>query len=172
MKTVITKRNIRKIIRSIGKQVTRDYSKIVSNENPLVVIGVLNGCFVFMADLIRELKIPIRTEFIIVKSYKDNLPSKDINVILDLKYDIKDKHILIVEDIIDSGKTFQKILELLESRSPSSIKICTLLDKEFNREVPIKIDYCGKKLKKTKFVFGYGMDDNEIKRNLSGIYTI
>jgi hypoxanthine phosphoribosyltransferase len=160
VKKLISEKIIKKRIKELGKKITRDYKN-----KKLVVIGILKGSFIFMSDLIREIKLPLNLDFVIASSYgKGKTPGK-IKLIMDIKLDIKDKDVLLVEDIIDTGKTVNYLIELFKKRKPRSIRICSLLDKPSRRIEETHIDYLGFVVP-NKFVVGYGIDFNENYRNL------
>ena len=162
---LLTKEQLDDICKRLGKQITEDYKG-----KKLYVISILKGAFVFLADLIRYIENDIEVDFMAVSSYKNSTETSGRPQIrLDLSDPIKGKDVLIVEDILDSGVTLFHIKNMLMSRSPESIKICALLDKEEGRheEVKdkIKADYYGSKIE-NQFVVGYGLDYDEKYRNL------
>jgi hypoxanthine phosphoribosyltransferase len=143
-----------------------------ANKTPLL-IGVLNGSFIFMADLVKELSIPCETAFVKVASYHGGTTStRSIRTDLDLVTDIKNRHIIIVEDIIDTGHTIQYLVNKFRDGSPASVSICTLLLKPDALEVNIpELKYTGFEIP-NEFVVGYGLDYKELGRNLKGIYRM
>jgi len=144
--------------------------KDFKNENePLIVIGLLKGSIVFMADLIREIKLPLEIDFIEASSYGEGTQSsREVKILKDLRSTISGKNVLVVEDIIDSGFTLKKVLQILGSRNPKKISLCTLLDKPERREVEVDVQYIGFEIP-NEFVVGYGLDYNENYRNLEYI---
>lgn len=135
----------------------------------LVVIGVLKGAFIFMADLVRHFDMPCVIDFIGLSSYGSGTDSSGkIKITKDIEVDISGKHVLIVEDIIDTGGTLSFLMDRLRNRRPSSLKVCVFLDKKGRREVEFEVDYTGF-LIDGGFVVGYGLDFNEMYRNLSEI---
>jgi len=140
------------------------------HKTPLLV-GVLNGSFIFMADLVKELTIPCETAFVKVASYYGGTAStRSIRTDLDLKYDIKDRHIILMEDIIDTGHTMRYLVNMLVESNPASIAICTLLLKPDALETNIpELRYTGFEIS-NEFVVGYGLDYQELGRNLKGIF--
>ncbi|MGI6365801.1 MAG: hypoxanthine phosphoribosyltransferase [Bacillota bacterium] len=139
----------------------RDYA----GKKPLLIC-VLKGALMFMADLTRAMKISLELDFMAVSSYGVSTKSSGVvRILKDLETSIEGRHVLIVEDIIDSGLTLKYLLQNLESRKPASLKICTLLDKPSRRQVDLKPDYCGFEIE-DKFVVGYGLDFAEEYRNL------
>jgi hypoxanthine phosphoribosyltransferase len=152
---------IRERIAELGRQITLD-----NQGKSLVLIGVLKGAAIFMADLIREIHLPIEFDFVAISSYgADTKTSGIVRLIKDSDISLQDRHIIIVEDIVDTGLTLRYLLEVLQSRQPTSLKVCALLNKPSQRSTPIQIDYCGFELL-DQFVVGYGLDINERYRNL------
>ena len=145
----------------IAQEITRDYAG-----KEIVLISVLRGSFVFMADLCRRIDLPCTIDFMSVSSYGSGTSSTgQVQITKDLSGDISGKHILVVEDILDSGNTLSYLLKLLEQRKPASIRLCTLLDKPERRVKPVEVHYSGFTIPDA-FVVGYGLDYNERYRNL------
>ena len=162
-KQLITKEEIRKRLAELGKEITEDFK---GENEPLIVVGLLKGSIVFMADLIREIKLPLEIDFIEASSYGEGTQSsREVKILKDLRSTISGKNVLVVEDIIDSGFTLKKVLQLLGSRNPKKVSLCTLLDKPERREVEIDVQYIGFEIP-NEFVVGYGLDFNENYRNL------
>ncbi len=154
-------------IAELGKEISRDYQ----NEN-LHLICILRGGIIFLSDLMRNITVPNTVDFMAVSSYGVTRQSTgQVRITLDLKDDIQDRHVLLVEDIVDSGYTIASVLEFLKTRHPKSLRVCTLLNKPERREVEVPIDYCGFVIP-NKFVFGYGLDMDEYYRNLPFIATV
>jgi len=152
---------IAKRVKELGEQISRDYSGC-----DLVVVGILKGALVFMADLIRHLSIPVIMDFAVVSSYGTATKTSGVvRILKDLDQPIEGKHVLIVEDIIDTGLTMHYLINNFKARKPLSVKVCTLLDKPSRREVDIVPDYCGFSIP-DHFVVGYGLDYAEYYRNL------
>jgi len=148
-------------IAEIGAKITDDYAG-----KEILMIGVLRGAVIFMADLARTIKIPVAIDFMAVSSYGAGTNSSGVvRIMKDLDENIEGKHILVVEDIIDSGLTLNYLLDNLRSRKPASIKLCTLLNKPERRKVEVNIDYNGFDVP-DYFVVGYGLDFAEKYRNL------
>jgi hypoxanthine phosphoribosyltransferase len=144
---------IKNRVKELGLQISRDYQG-----EELLVIGVLKGAFVFMADLIREIDLPLELDFIGVSSYgASTISSGEVRIIKDLDYSVEGKSVLLVEDIVDTGLTLNYIKEILKKRHPHSVKICCLLDKPSRRKSPIKAEYVGFSIE-DHFVVGYGLD--------------
>mgnify|MGYP001404397323 CR=1 FL=1 len=157
---------LRNRIKTLGKQITADH---VGHE--LVVVGVLKGAVVFLTDLIRAIDLPLEVDFIGVQSYEGTESTGQVRLVHDLTCEIKGKHVLIVEDIIDSGRTIDYLLSTLEVRQPASIKVCALLSKPESHSMHHKIDYCGFEITK-EFVVGYGLDLDGKFRNYPYIIQI
>jgi len=151
---------LKQICKDLGEQITKDYE----GKN-LLVVSVLKGAVVFMADLLREIKCDCRIDFMAVSSYSGTKTTGVVKIKKDLDVDVAGCDILIVEDILDSGLTLSYLKKILEDRNAASIKICTLLDKPENRKADIKADYIGKVIP-DEFVIGYGLDYDEKYRNL------
>ena len=148
-------------VAELGAVITKDYE----GKRPLL-IGVLKGCFVFMSDIARAIDLKCDIDFMAVSSYGNRTSSTGaVKITKDLTNDIEGRHILIIEDILDSGITLSYLKKYLETRKPASIKICTLLDKPERRATDIKADYYGFECP-DEFVVGYGLDYAEIYRNL------
>ena len=148
-------------VREIAQQITTDYQG-----KEIMLISVLRGSFVFMADLCRAIDLPCTLDFMAVSSYgKGTKSSGQVQITKDLSEDISDRHIIVVEDILDSGNTLSYLLKILENRHPASIRLCTLLDKPDRRVKPVEVHYSGFTIPDA-FVVGYGLDYAEKYRNL------
>ena len=148
-------------VREIAQQITADYQG-----KEIMLISVLRGSFVFMADLCRAIDLPCTVDFMAVSSYgKGTKSSGQVQITKDLSEDISDRHIIVVEDILDSGNTLSYLLKILENRHPASIRLCTLLDKPDRRVKPVQVHYSGFTIPDA-FVVGYGLDYAEKYRNL------
>lgn len=160
-KVLLSEKDIAKMIKRLGKAISEDYK-----DKNLMIVSILKGSVVTMADLMRAITIPCVIDFMVVSSYGSGTQtSGSVKIIKDLDVDIRDYDLLIVEDILDSGVTLSNLLEMLSSREPASIKICTLLDKPERRKVDIKPDYVGATVP-DEFIVGYGLDYAEKYRNL------
>ncbi len=158
---LLSKEELEKTVASLGKRISEDYK-----DKNLVLVSVLKGSVVFMADLMRHITVPCEIDFMSVSSYgKGTKTSGNVKIIKDLDRSVEDMDLLIVEDILDSGRTLSYLTELLKQRNANSIKICTLLDKPDRREADIKADYYGAVIPDA-FVVGYGLDYAERYRNL------
>jgi hypoxanthine phosphoribosyltransferase len=161
-KVLLSDEELKKIVERLGAEITKDYEG-----KKLVLVSVLKGSVVFMADLMREIKVPCTIDFMAVSSYGSGTKTSGVvKIIKDLDTDVVEgADLLIVEDILDSGVTLDYLIKVLSARNPSSIKICTLLDKPERRKAPIKADYAGAQVPDA-FVVGYGLDFDEKYRNL------
>ena len=146
---------------ALGEQITEDY-----RGKPLHLICVLNGAFIFMADLVRAIDVPLTMDFLSVSSYGSRTEtSGEVRLVKDLEQSLKNKHVLLVEDIIDTGLTMQYLLSYLRGRGPLSVKVATLLSKPARRLVEVPVDYLGFEIDDA-FVYGYGLDISHVYRNL------
>ena len=164
---LFSKETIQKRVCELASQISKDY-----DGRELILIGVLRGAFIFMADLIREITIPCKVDFARLASYGTGSESSGKVVMTkDIETSIKDKDILIVEDILDTGLTMQYFVEWLKERNPKSLKVCVFLDKRKRRKVSLEADYVGFTID-DGFVVGYGLDFNEKYRFSPDIYVI
>lgn len=161
-RVLLSEEQLKEIVKRLGKEISEDYK-----DKNLVLVSVLKGSVVFMADLMREIKIPCSIDFMSVSSYGSGTKTSGVvRIIKDLDTDVVDgADLLIVEDILDSGVTLEYLIKILSARNPKSIKICTLLDKPERRKANVKADYSGAQVPDA-FVVGYGLDYNEKYRNL------
>jgi hypoxanthine phosphoribosyltransferase len=158
---LITEEQIREKVKELGQKLKEDYGHL----NPLCIC-ILKGGALFMADLIRAMDFPLEMDFMAVSSYGASTKSSGVvRIVKDLEASVEGRHVLIIEDIIDSGLTLSYLLELLQGRKAKSVKIVTLLDKPSRRKVDLVPDYCGFKIP-DEFVVGYGLDYAEKYRNL------
>lgn len=164
---VVSQTTIQKKVHELAKKISEDY-----NGEELVLIGVLKGGFVFLADLAREITIPVAIDFISVSSYGSSSKSSGVvRILKDIDIDIFNKHLLLVEDLIDTGLTLSHLKELFRTRNPKSIKVCTILDKPSKRLIDLPVEYPGIEIP-DKFVVGYGLDYAEKYRNLPEVYEL
>ncbi len=159
-KVIISEKKIKEKVRDLAKKLSLDY-----REEEVIMVGVLKGAFVFLSDLMRAVKFPVKVEFMAVKSYKGTETTGKAKILLDLREEIKGKNVLIVEDIVDTGITLNAVKKILEKRRPKTLKICALLDKKRRRRVQVKLDYVGITIP-NKYVVGYGLDYEDKYRNL------
>jgi len=167
LKILISRDEIAKAVDRLAHEIKRDYQ----GKQPLL-IGILQGSFVFMADLIRQLDLPLELEFVRLSSYGTARESSGkVRVIQGVKMPVKGRDVLVVEDIVDTGITISFLLDYLKRKKPASLKLCVLTDKPSRRRVPVSIDYRGFTMP-DKFIVGYGLDCDEKFRNLPYIYTL
>ena len=164
----ILKEEINDIVQRLAEQMNADYK---SKKEDICVVSILDGSFIFMSDLVRCLDFNFTIEFVKIKSYEDTESNGNAEHILELTKSVKGKHIIVVEDIIDTGLTIEVFLEKIRYQEPASLKICTLLSKPEVHNDIIPIDYLGKEIPPT-FVIGYGLDINGHGRQLEDIYQM
>lgn len=181
----LTKEEIKKMVKNLAKEINRDYAGL-----EVILICPLKGSVHFCADLMRELEIPVRVDFVYLQpvrvrseDFEDSSSpfsaggsakpkrSSSVKIVKDINIDLMEKHVLIVEEIIDNGRTLSFLRERLGSANPASIKIVTLLDKPSQRDLPLRPDYVGRTID-DRFVVGYGMDSEEMGRNYSDIFFL
>lgn len=151
------------------EELAKDISAEFSDTNKLVVVGLLRGSFVFIADLVRELDLPVEVDFLEASSYGDGMESsREVRILKDLRGQIEGRDVLIVEDIVDTGHTLAHVTKFLRSRKPARMKTIALLDKPARREVDLKADWIGFEIP-DEFVVGYGIDFGQRNRNLGFI---
>jgi hypoxanthine phosphoribosyltransferase len=167
VRTLLSAEQIGARVRDLGAQITRDYA-----ERRLVLVSVLKGSFVFTADIARHIDLPVRIEFLGVRSYGEGTASTGVvQITQDLTRPIEGEDILLIEDIVDTGLTISHLLQLFRTRMPSSVKVCALLHKPARARVEVPIDYLGFTIE-DKFVVGYGLDWAERYRNLPFIGVV
>lgn len=164
---LISESDIRKRVAELAAQISADHA----DAGEIVLIGVLKGAFIFLADLSRQLTIPRTIEFIAVSSYESGSKSGAVRLLMDVRGNIEGRHVLIVEDIVDTGNTLSYLIGILESHGPASIKTCTLLHKAESAEVDVDIDYVGFGIG-DEWVVGYGLDYAEQNRTLPYIGNV
>ncbi len=163
VKVLVTEEEVKNTVKRLGAEITAFYGQ---RDSDLLVVGLLRGSFVFMADLVREIKLPLMIDFMTLSSYGDGTTSTgDVKVVLDLDTSIEDRDVLIVEDIVDTGNTFSKVIRMLQNRNPRSLKVCTFLNKPVCRIKEVEIDFCGVDIP-DEFAVGYGLDYAQEYRNL------
>ena len=159
--TLISEKQIHEKVKELAREIDGDFEG-----EEILLIGLLRGSVIFLSDLARELKTEATIDFMVVSSYGNKMESsRDVKILKDLEEDIKGRNVIIVEDIIDTGNTLQKVQQILQTREPKNIKICTLLDKPERREVEISVDYTGFQIP-DEFVVGYGIDCAQKHRTL------
>ncbi len=158
---MFNKEEIAKIVERLGKEISQDYAG-----EEIFAVGILKGAVVFFSDLVRQIDVPVRMDFMIASSYgNSSKTSGTVKIMKDLDFDIAGRHVMIIEDIVDSGLTMQYLMEVLRTRKPKSIKLCALLSKPSRRQTEVQIDYCGANVP-DEFLVGYGLDYAGKYRNL------
>ena len=165
-KTFIPESEIQKRVAAVAEKINHD----MAGKNPLL-LAVLNGSFIFAADLIRYLTIPCEISFVKLASYQGTTSTGKIKEIIGINENLENRDVIIVEDIVDTGNTMKRMLETLGTRNPRSLHICTLLVKPGKLQVPLNIEYCAMEIPNA-FIVGYGLDYDQQGRNLRDIYTV
>jgi len=164
---LLSRKQIESIVRDLADRISKDYDK-----REVVLICILKGAFMFFSDLVRHLRMPLQIDFVRLASYGSEMKSAGkIEITKDVETPLEGKDVLIIEDIIDSGRTLLFLKDWISLANPRSVKICALLDKKARREVEIDGDYIGKEIEDV-FIVGYGIDFNEAYRNLPEIYYV
>jgi hypoxanthine phosphoribosyltransferase len=165
---LFTEEDLQKRISELGAEISKDYQG-----QDLLLVCILRGGILFLADLMRHITVPHTIDFMAVTSYGVGArrTTGQARISLDLITNIRDRNVLLVEDIVDSGYTIQAVLDFLSARKPKSLKVCALLNKSDRRETAVPIDYCGFEIP-DKFIFGYGLDLDEYYRNLPFVATL
>ncbi len=172
---VIGERELKRRIKELGAEITRDYSALAlarGGERPLLAIGLLRGVVIFLADLVREIDLPLEFDFITVSSYGQADSPGELVLLKDLVDPVEDRDVLLVEDIVDTGRTLKFIQETILARKPRSLRTCCLIDKTPRREVEVQLDYIGFRLEENEFLVGYGLDYAGLYRNLPYIAAL
>jgi hypoxanthine phosphoribosyltransferase len=163
-----SQREILKRVQELARTISQDYQK----KEDLILIGILKGAFIFMADLAKHLSIPVTMDFVRLASYGSRSQSQgEIRLTKTLELPIRGKHLLVVEDIVDSGMTLKFLLEYLKREEPKSVRICALIDKSERRQAAVPVDYVGFSVSEG-FIVGYGLDFDEHYRQLPGLYLL
>ncbi len=169
LNTMISQQEIAERIVQLAKQIDQAYA---NNTQDLVLIGLLRGSFIFMADLCRQIQKPHELDFMTLSSYGNHTSSsRDVKILKDLDGEIAGKDVLVVEDIIDSGHTLSKVIDILKTREPNSIALCTLISKPSRREIAIDVGYIGFEVE-DRFIVGYGLDYAQKYRHLPYIAVV
>ena len=169
MKVMISAEEIHAKVLELGKQINAHYA---NSDKELVLIGLLRGSVIFMADLCRAISKPHELDFMTVSSYGGGTTSsRDVKILKDLDGEIRGKDVLVIEDIIDSGNTLSKVLKILETRQPNSIQLCTLVSKPSRREIELDVKFLGFEVE-DKFIVGYGLDYDQKYRHIPFIGEI
>lgn len=157
---------IAKRIKDLGDQITKDYAG-----EPLLVVSVLKGAFIFTADLVRQIKTPVEVDFIGLASYEGTQSSGHVRITSDLSAKIEGRHVLLVEDIVDTGKTLDFLRDMFSLRNPRSLRVCALLSKPEAHQMKTRVDYVGFEISR-EFVIGYGLDLDQRYRELPYIAQV
>ena len=165
-RTSIPEEEILRRVKAVAARINHD----MADKNPLF-LAVLNGAFVFAADLMREITIPCEISFVKLASYAGTMSTGKVTEVIGINEDLTNRHVIIVEDIVDTGRTMERMLETLGTRHPASVHICTLLLKPEKLEVDLNIEYAAIEIP-NEFIIGYGLDYDQQARNLRDIYTI
>jgi len=168
----LSAKDIEKIVGTLADQISKEYKEKLQGKSDLTIVVILKGAMFFAADLIRRLSLPLGIEFVTLASYGGGTKTTGkVRILKDIETDPLNRHILILDEIADSGHTLSFLKARLEAARPSSVKICTLLSKPSRRELPIEVDFLGREVE-DKFLVGYGLDFNERYRNLPDIYIL
>jgi hypoxanthine phosphoribosyltransferase len=165
----ISEAEIKEIVKALAEQINNDYKN--ESDSEICVVSILSGSFIFVADLVRRLRFDHTIDFVKIRSYEDTSSTGEVEHILELSDSAKDKHIIVVEDIIDTGLTIDAFIEKIKDQNLRSLKTCTLLSKPEVHNDIIPIDYLGKEIPPC-FVIGYGLDINGWGRHLKDIYQL
>ena len=166
MKLLVSEEDIQKRVKELAKQITKDYR----DKSP-IFIGILNGCYVFMADLLREIDLDVEVDFVKIRSYEADSSTGTIKFRKDISADINNRHIIIVEDIIDSGFTINFLVNRLRGSGPKSVAVASILFKKEVAKIDFEVDYVGFEIP-PEFVVGYGLDYDEKYRNLKDVMVL
>ena len=166
---ILSEQEIDKICRRIAKEIDE---KIENEEKIPLLVGVMNGALNFMMSLMKYIKHPIFTDYIRISSYFGTTRSNRVRLIKDVSFDCTDRAVIIVEDIIDSGYSMKFLTEHIKLNGAKKVYVCALIDKAVAREVPVPIDFCGYVMKENQFVAGFGLDYNELERNIPFVYEV
>ncbi|MEM7801739.1 MAG: hypoxanthine phosphoribosyltransferase [Chloroflexota bacterium] len=169
---LLTEEEIAKRVAELGAAITQDYHDILSPDTPLIIVGMLKGVTIFVADLMRQLQLPVHLYFIDIESKSENTRATGL-IELDAKLGdaIAGQHVLFIEDMVDAGLSLSYVLRMLGLRKPLTLEVCTMFNKSNNRIMDIPIKYVGFELQ-DKYVVGYGLDSNELYRNLPFLATL
>ena len=159
-------------IEEAAKRVGQEISKVIKDEKKIpILIGVLKGSVNFLVDLMKHIDVEVYTDYMQIKSYEGTSSTGTIQLLKDVSFDLKDRVVIIVEDIVDSGLTMDFLINHLSLHGPKKVYVCALIDKINARKIPVKVDFVGKILEKNDFLIGHGLDYNDLSRNLPYIYS-
>lgn len=166
-KLILSEKEIAEICKKLGAEIT----KTLQNSPKIpVVVGVMKGSMNFMMDLVRNIDMPIFTDYIQISSYNGTASSGKVQLVKDLSFDCQNRDVVIVEDIIDTGCSMSYLIDHVKNHKPSKIYVCSLFDKKASRKTDVKVDFIGKELTGNDFLIGYGLDYNELGRNIPYVY--
>jgi hypoxanthine phosphoribosyltransferase len=163
---LISAPEIERKVKELGNRITEDYR----DKNP-VLIGILKGGFIFLADLVRQIDFNVEIDFVRASSYKEGMEPGEVELVTDAVTQLKGRHVVLVEDMLDTGITLDFLKSVILSKQPASLRICALIDKRARRQVVIDADYVGFNVGEG-FIVGYGTDCGEMGRNLPGVYVL
>lgn len=167
-KIILNKEQLEEIAKRLGTQITND----LKNDKKLpVIVGVMKGSLNFMMDLLKYIDMPVYTDYIQISSYSGTSSTGVIKLVKDLSYDCRGRTVVIIEDIVDTGNSMHYLLQHVRSHQPDRILVCSLFDKKDARKTEVQVDYCGYELVGNDFLIGYGLDYNEIGRNLPYVFA-
>ena len=166
LRLLISAPEIQGKVKELGKRITEDYR----DKNP-VLIGILKGGFIFLADLVREVDFNVEIDFVRASSYKEGMEPGEIELVTDVITPLRGRHVVLVEDMLDTGITLDFLKSVILSKQPASLRICALIDKKARRQIEIDADYAGF-IVEEGFIVGYGTDCGEMGRNLPGVYVL
>ncbi len=167
LREILSPEVISERVKELGRQITRDYQG-----GELVIVGILKGAFIFMADLVRAIDLPMEVDFIRLTSYGSaDTSSGEVRITKDIEINVSGKDVVVVEDIVDTGLTLKYLRDVLKLHNTRSVKICCLIDKKERRAVDVEVDYVGFDVPRG-FLVGYGLDYNERYRNLPGVFHL
>ena len=169
---LITQKAIALRVKELGAEISRDLEADLAPGEMALVIGVLNGAFIFMADLVRAMSVPLEVDFVRLSSYQDSLSSShEVVMLKGLEREIKGRHVLVVEDVADCGLTLAWLVEHIRQRDPASLKLAVAIDKTARREAKLSLDYVGFTID-DGFIVGFGLDAGRRYRELPGVYIL
>ncbi|HET7289002.1 MAG TPA: hypoxanthine phosphoribosyltransferase [Thermodesulfobacteriota bacterium] len=166
LRPLISAADIKTKVGEMGKRIAEDY-----RDKKPVFIGILKGGFIFLADLVREVDFNVEIDFVKASSYKEGMEPGEIELVTDVTTPLKGRHVLLVEDMLDTGITLHFLKSVILSKEPASLKLCALIDKKERRQIDIEADYTGFDIGEG-FIVGYGTDCGEMGRNLPGVYVL
>ena len=164
---ILSEEQLKEITKRLGKEITE---KLKGSDKIPVIVGVLKGSLNFMMDLLKNIDIPVFTDYIQISSYNGTTSSGKVRLVKDLSYDCQDRTVVIVEDIVDTGYSMSYLLSHIKSHNPKEVYVCAMFDKVPARKTDVKVDFVGEELNDNAFLIGYGLDYNELGRNIPYVY--